>query len=201
MTESGTGSALDALRALAGPLFDAVTSSGVAITVTDPRLDDDPIIYANSAFEDLTGFATKEVLGRNCRFLQTDGSDPAVVKSIASALSRHEAVTVDVLNQRRDGTRFWNRLNITTIRDAEGAPAYRFATQADVTSEYADEAVAAQLKISRQKLVEANERLRVAQSIAGAAGAWEWDSIPWRRLKVCRPPPSSRRCIPTTACG
>lgn len=175
MTKPGTGFALDALRTLAGPLFDAVASSGVAVTVTDPRLDDDPIIYTNSAFEDLTGFAATEILGRNCRFLQTEGSDPAVVKAIASALSKHEAVTVDVLNRRRDGSKFWNRLNITTIRDAEGAPAYRFATQADVTSEYADEALAVQLKISRQKLVEANERLRVAQSIAGAAGAWEWD--------------------------
>ncbi len=175
MTRPQTGSALDALRTLAGPLFDAVASSGLAVTVTDPRLDDDPIVYVNRAFEDLTGFAAKNVLGRNCRFLQSAASDAAVAKSIALALSQHEAVTVDVLNERRDGTTFWNRLNIATILDADGAPAYRFATQADVTSEYADEAIAAQLKISRQKLVEANERLRVAQSIAGAAGAWEWD--------------------------
>ena len=173
--EPRAGSALDALRALAGPLFDAVASSGLAITVTDPRLEDDLIVYVNEAFEALTGYAAAEVIGRNCRFLQADAVDSIAVRSIAMALQKHEAVTVDLLNQRRDGTTFWNRLNVTTIQDARGAPVYRFATQADVSSDYADDATAAQLKISRQKLVEAKERLRVAQGIAGAAGAWEWD--------------------------
>ncbi len=173
--EPWAGAALEALRALAGPLFDAVASSGLAITVTDPRLEDDPIIYVNEAFEALTGYTAKDVIGRNCRFLQADTVDPIVVRSIAMALQQHEAITVDLLNRRLDDTTFWNRLNITTIHDAHGAPVYRFATQADVTSDYADSATAAQLQISRQKLVEAKERLRVAQGIAGAAGAWEWD--------------------------
>jgi len=167
--------ALDALHALAGPLFDALVKSGVAVTVTDPRRDDDPIVYVNAAFESLTGYSAREAVGRNCRFLQDAATDREMVAFIAEGLRRDGAVTADILNRRRDGAPFWNRLNITTLRDADGAPAYRFATQADVTGEYTDEVVVEQLRVSRQRLAEAQEQLRVAQAIAGAAGAWEWD--------------------------
>jgi PAS domain S-box-containing protein len=169
------GQALAGLRALSGPLFDALSKSGVAITVTDPRRDDDPIVYVNAAFEALTGYSALEVVGRNCRFLQDPTSDADTTARIAKSLEADGAVTADILNRRKDGSPFWNRLNITTLRDPEGVEAYRFATQTDVTGEYADEVMVEQLRLSRQKLAEAQERLRVAQSIAGAAGAWEWD--------------------------
>ena len=169
------GQALDALRALAGPLFDALSQSGVAVVVTDPRREDDPIVYVNAAFETLTGYAAREAVGRNCRFLQDGATDAATTWRIAETLTKDGAVTADVLNRRKDGSVFWNRVNITTLPDADGGPAYRFATQVDVTGEYSDEVVVEQLRVSRQKLVEAQERLRVAQAIAGAAGAWEWD--------------------------
>lgn len=169
------GQALEALRALAGPLFDALVTSGVAVIVTDPRREDDPIVYVNAAFEALTGYSAREAVGRNCRFLQDTAVDRQTVSRIAEALRCDGTVTADILNQRRDESPFWNRLNITTLRDENGAPAYRFATLTDVTGEYADDVVVEQLRVSRQRLAEAQERLRVAQSIAGAAGAWEWD--------------------------
>ncbi|WP_165186489.1 hybrid sensor histidine kinase/response regulator [Caulobacter soli] len=169
------GQALEALRALAGPLFDALVKSGVAVTVTDPRREDDPIVYVNAAFETLTGYSTREAVGRNCRFLQDPAADRETVSRIAEALRTDGSAVADILNRRRDGSLFWNRLSITTLLDAEGKPAYRFATQTDVTGEYVDEAVVEQLRVSRQRLAEAQERLRVAQAIAGAAGAWEWD--------------------------
>uniref|UniRef100_B0T3W1 histidine kinase n=1 Tax=Caulobacter sp. (strain K31) TaxID=366602 RepID=B0T3W1_CAUSK len=169
------GQALAALRALAGPLFDALVNSGVAVTVTDPRREDDPIVYVNAAFETLTGYSAREAIGRNCRFLQDVAVDRDTVSRIAEALARDGAAAADILNRRRDETPFWNRLNITTLRDDSGAAVYRFATQVDVTGEYADEIVVEHLRVSRQRLAEAQERLRVAQAIAGAAGAWEWD--------------------------
>ena len=175
--DSGAGQALSALRALAGPLFDALVSSGVAVTVTDPRREDDPIVYVNAAFETLTGYSAREAVGRNCRFLQDVAVDRDAVSRIAEGMRRDGAVTADILNRRRDGAPFWNRLNITTLRDDSGAALYRFATQADVTGEYTDEIVVEQLRVSRQRLTEAQERLRVAQAVAGAAGAWEWDIV------------------------
>jgi PAS domain S-box-containing protein len=166
---------LTALRMLSGPLFDALAGSGVAITVTDPRLPDDPVIYVNGAFETLTGFAAAEVLGRNCRFLQAEAVDPDTIARIRTTLALDGAVSADLLNRRRDGGLFWNRLHITTIWDGQGRAAYRMATQADVSGEYADEDIAERLRASRRRLIEAQERLRVVQASSGAAGAWEWD--------------------------
>jgi PAS domain S-box-containing protein len=169
------GRALEALRALAGPLFDALEKSGVAVAVTDPRREDDPVVYVNAAFETLTGYSAREAVGRNCRFLQDAAVDRATVSRIAQTLQHDGTAAADILNRRRDGSPFWNRLSITTLRDRDGAPVYRFATLADVTGEYADDILAEQLRVGRQRLAEAQERLRVAQAIAGAAGAWEWD--------------------------
>ncbi|MEP9353433.1 PAS domain-containing protein [Xanthobacter sp. KR7-65] len=167
--------ALDELRALAGPLFAAMAATGTAVVVTNPRLADDPIIYANAAFEALSGYAIAEVLGRNSRFLQTEETDPTAVAEIAAALDANAPVVVDLLNRRRDGSSFWNRVSITPLRDASGAAMFRLGTHTDVSGEHADASVAEELRLSRMKLAEARERLRVAQAIAGAAGAWEWD--------------------------
>ena len=169
------GAAFEALRALAGPFFDALARSGVAIIVTNPRRADDPIVYVNAAFETLTGYSANAATGRNCRFLQDPAADQEVAARLAETLEKDGAGTADLLNRRRDGSSFWNRLSMTTLADADGAPLYRLATLADVTGEYADEVVVEQLRVSRQRLAEAQERLRVAQSSAGAAGAWEWD--------------------------
>jgi len=58
---------------LANLLFKVINSSTDSVVVTDARRPDNPIIFANPAFERLTGYASAEIEGRNCRFLQ--GSD------------------------------------------------------------------------------------------------------------------------------
>jgi PAS domain S-box-containing protein len=170
-----------ALAALGGPWLAAVAASGVAIVVTDPCLPDDPVIYVNTAFEALTGYSAAEAVGRNCRFLQPEPADAEARGRIRAALATGAPVTADLLNRRRDGERFWNRISITTIRDERGALTFHLATQVDVSSEYADDAAARELRLSRRKLAEVQERLRVVQAVAGAAGAWEWD-IAGKRL-------------------
>lgn len=54
----------------------AITFSRLPLCVTDPTLPDGPIVFANQAFYDLTGYDESEVLGNNCRFLQGEGTDP-----------------------------------------------------------------------------------------------------------------------------
>ncbi|TCH99103.1 PAS domain S-box protein [Roseococcus sp. SYP-B2431] len=163
------------LAALGGPWLEALTASAVAIVLTDALLPDDPILHVNPAFEALTGYPAAEALGRNCRFLQPEPAETEARARIREALATDAPVTADLLNRRRDGERFWNRISIATIRDGHGAPAFRLATQADVSSEYADDPAARELRASRRSLAEVQERLRVVQSVAGAAGAWEWD--------------------------
>jgi two-component system, chemotaxis family, CheB/CheR fusion protein len=98
----------------------AIESAVNGIIITDPQDNHNPIRYANRGFMTLTGYRADEVLGRDCRFLQCEETDPEAVRKIRTAVARAEPVRVTLLNQRKDGTRFWNDLHITPMLDANG---------------------------------------------------------------------------------
>jgi hypothetical protein len=75
-----------------------------------------------------------EVLGRNCRFLQGPDTDPAAVAEIRAAVDEKRACVVEILNYRRDGTPFWNRLSITPVRNERGEVTHYIGIQSDVTA-------------------------------------------------------------------
>lgn len=137
------------LRRQAGPLFAVIERSGMALVATDAGRPDNPVVFVNDAFSVLTGYPKEEVLGRNCRFLQSPKSDPAAIEEMRRAVVRSRPTTTDVLNLRRDGSPFWNRVTITPIPDA--SQTLFVGTMADVTSEHG----------------------RVG--LGGAGGTWEWD--------------------------
>ena len=83
-----------------------------SFVITDPRLEDNPIVFVNQAFCRLTGYSFAEVGGRNCRFLQGKDTNPDTIRAIHEAIEGREALTADILNYRKDGTPFWNRLRI-----------------------------------------------------------------------------------------
>jgi phosphoserine phosphatase RsbU/P len=112
----------------------ALDVAAEGITIADARLPDRPLIYANEGFERVTGYAVAEVVGRNCRFLQGPGTDPAAVAEIRSALAGQRECVVEILNYRRDGTAFWNRLSITPVRNELGAVTHHIGIQSDVTA-------------------------------------------------------------------
>ena len=112
----------------------ALAAAAEGITIADARLPDRPLIYANEGFERMTGYPVAEVLGRNCRFLQGPGSDPAVVAEIRAAIAGQRECVVEILNYRRDGTSFWNRLSITPVRDGRGEVTHFIGIQSDVTA-------------------------------------------------------------------
>ncbi len=111
----------------------AVGAISEGVLLTDPHRADDPIIYVNPAFEQMTGFTADEVLGRNCRFLQGPGTDPEAVSGIRAALAAERAITVELLNYRKDGTPFWNRLSISPVQDVSGTLSHFVGVQQDVT--------------------------------------------------------------------
>ncbi len=121
--------------------FAAVQMSRMPMCLTDPHRADNPIIFCNQAFEHLSGYNQDEILGRNCRFLQGDGTDPATVAAIGRALAANEDVHEEVLNYRKDGTPFWNALFISPVTDPGGTLIYHFASQLDVTRRREAEAV------------------------------------------------------------
>ena len=104
------------------------------VTIADARLPDRPLIYVNEGFERVTGYPAAEVLGRNCRFLQGPDTDPAAVAGIRAAVAGERECVVEILNYRRDGTPFWNRLSITPVRDETGEVTHFIGIQSDVTA-------------------------------------------------------------------
>jgi PAS domain S-box-containing protein len=123
----------DGLQDRGNIFFAAVEMTRMPMVVTDPRRPDNPIVFANGAFFDLTGYSDEEVIGRNCRFLQGPQTDPRTVDEVRLAVKERRAVAVDLLNYRKDGTPFWNALFIGPIFDKGGELLYFFASQMDIT--------------------------------------------------------------------
>jgi len=91
-----------------------------ALVVTNPALEDNPIVYVNRAFERVTGYNASAVIGRNCRFLQGKDTSKATVRKMGEAIEKEEPITVNLLNYRADGEPFWNNLHIEPVRDENG---------------------------------------------------------------------------------
>jgi PAS domain S-box-containing protein len=103
------------------------------MVVVDARQADCPIVLANHAFLELTGYSAEDVVGRNCRFLQGDGTSPLAIAQIRLAIDEQRDITIELLNYKKDGAPFWNQLHLSHIRDDGGEVAYIFASQVDVT--------------------------------------------------------------------
>jgi PAS domain S-box-containing protein len=183
MTAAGGGmaAAVDELRRLAGPMFAAVDRSGMAVLVTDPRRPGNPIVFVNEAFKAYTGYSADEAVGRNPRFLQGPGTDTVTLRRLAEAVSAAREIEVEILNYRKDGSPFWQRLFISPLFDEEANLAFFFGSQVDVTAAHDAQSNELKLRLRQRELDEANERLRITLELSGAAAAWEW-RIPEGRL-------------------
>lgn len=105
------------------------------VTLSDPDLEDSPIIYANKAFERLTGYSQEEIIGHNCRFLQGDDRDQSERYQIAEALKNHQVAEVTLRNYRKDGTLFYNHLKIVPLFDRKQRVIYYLGVQYDITKQ------------------------------------------------------------------
>jgi diguanylate cyclase (GGDEF)-like protein/PAS domain S-box-containing protein len=109
------------------------TPSGV--TVVDVRLPDQPIVYANQAFRELAGLSSEEILGRNCRLMQSPDTDAGAVARIRTAVAEGRSCRETVLNLRGpERTPWWNELHLAPVHDADGTVVQYIGVQVDVTS-------------------------------------------------------------------
>lgn len=111
----------------------AIRATRNGIIISDARLPDCPIIFANPAFEELTGYSAEEVLGQNCRFLQGDEHDQPGLAELRAALREARGVDVVVRNYRKDGSAFWNELRLAPILSESGELTHFIGVQTDVT--------------------------------------------------------------------
>nr|WP_229510645.1 MULTISPECIES: response regulator [unclassified Massilia] len=139
--------------------FAAVEMTRMPMVVTDPRQPDDPIVFVNRAFLDLTLYEEKDLIGRNCRLLQGPQTNPETVAEVRAALAERRAVALDILNYKADGTPFWNGLYIGPIFDQDGELLYFFASQIDITER----------RMSEHSSLQAQKMEAIGQLTAGMA--------------------------------
>ncbi|XP_007043127.2 PREDICTED: phototropin-2 isoform X1 [Theobroma cacao] len=99
--------------------------------ITDPRLPDNPIIFASDSFLELTEYTREEILGRNCRFLQGPETDQATVSEIRDAIREQREITVQLINYTKSGKKFWNLFHLQPMRDQKGELQYFIGVQLD----------------------------------------------------------------------
>jgi len=119
-------------------LIETVGASPLAMVVSNPHLPDNPIEVANAAFCNLTGYSEAEIIGRNCRFLAGESTEPWVTGEIREALRDRRPLLVDILNYKKDGTPFRNGVMITPLFDPEGGLAWFLGSQVDLGEPSAD---------------------------------------------------------------
>lgn len=111
----------------------ALNAASNGIVITDALNPEHPIIYHNPAFEQMTGYSHKEILGRNCRFLQNDDRDQEGLEKIRTAIEKARKCRVILRNYRKDGTLFWNELTISPVLDESGKVTHFIGIQNDIS--------------------------------------------------------------------
>jgi PAS domain S-box-containing protein len=141
------------------PFAAAVRATRMAMCITNPALKDNPIVFCNEAFQDLTGYGREEVIGQNCRFLQGPDTNPGAVDRLREAIASETNIALDLLNYRKNGSTFWNALYLSPVRGEDGQVKFFFASQVDVTQR-----VVAHAALRQQRdIVEREVALRTAE--------------------------------------
>ncbi|MDR9433478.1 MAG: PAS domain-containing protein [Spiribacter sp.] len=104
------------------------------ITLSDPDQPDNPIVFANRVFTEMTGYDQNEIIGRNCRFLHGDDRDQPGLEQIRQALNKGEGTEVTLRNYKKSGQLFHNQLTIQPLKDEQGNLMYYLGVQYDITA-------------------------------------------------------------------
>lgn len=115
----------------------AVAASNAGIVISNPNLPNHPIVYANEAFEKITGYPQTEIIGRNCRFLQGPHTSRDAVDALKQAIEERRDITLRLLNYRKSGREFWNELTISPVSLVEKGLTGFIGVQRDVSAEVA----------------------------------------------------------------
>ena len=105
------------------------------VTLADPDQEDLPLVYANKAFETITGYTQEDTIGKNCRFLQGSEHDQEGVDQLREAIKNKKPVEVTLKNYRKNGELFYNHLNMTPLFDSHGNILYFLGVQYEITEQ------------------------------------------------------------------
>nr|AML78086.1 putative LOV domain-containing protein [Homalosorus pycnocarpos] len=107
-------------------LREALQRAEFNFVLTDPRIEDNPIVYASDGFLQMTGYTAEEVLGRNCRFLQGPATNRHTIIEIRDAIREERACQVSILNYTKQGKPFWNLFHMAPVYSKEDGRVVHF---------------------------------------------------------------------------
>ncbi len=113
----------------------SVEASPNGLTIITKDNLDYQIVYANLAFQKMTGYSKEEVLGGNCKFIQGVETDFSSVEKIRNAIKKDQMVQVTLKNYKKDGTWFWNKITLSPVFNQQNTCTHFICTQEDVTKQ------------------------------------------------------------------
>ncbi|MBL0375485.1 PAS domain-containing protein [Rhizobium sp. KVB221] len=132
-TQRAAEAAVEGFRQDLGPFVVAAETTRMAMLFTDSTQPGNPIIFANDAFLELTGYAREEVLGQNFNFLMSHGTDGDALARLDAAFSSASRGGSEICYRRKDGSEFWSAIQINPVRDHSGSVVQHFASFVDLT--------------------------------------------------------------------
>jgi len=166
-----------------GPFVVAAEKTRMAMVFADAKESNKPLIFANDAFLELTGYARDEVLGQDFDFLLAHGADAESLATIESEFREDSKGGSEVRYRRKDGSEFWAGVFITPVRDSDGTIVQYFASFVDLTKHKDDQAQ------SRMLIDELNHRVKNTLATV--------QSIVWQALRTASDPKAIREAIET----
>ena len=140
-----------------------IDASNDGIVVAEQEGEDNILIYANSAFERLTGYPRDEILYQDCRFLQGTDRNQLGISAIRQAIRNGQPCRQILRNYRKDGSAFWNELSITPVFNESDQLTYFIGIQRDVSREVEAQERVRELQDEVQALKEQLAALNPAQ--------------------------------------
>ena len=111
-----------------------VENSTFGISVSDTNIHDLPLVYINPAFTSITGYTKEDAIGQNCRFMKGPETNEEALIGIREALRNKKVHSVELINYRKNGQKFWNRLTLFPVCGTSGEPDFIVGYQIDVTA-------------------------------------------------------------------
>ncbi len=150
----------------------AIEASSQGIIIVDAKTQGLPIIYANRAFTEITGYPAEEVVGRNCRFLHGDDANQPGLQVIRQAIAEEREGVAAIRNYRKDGSAFWNELLVAPVRDTRGTVTHFVGIQRDISvrraAEQALDAALNDLRVANERLSREKEYTHAVLRTVGA---------------------------------
>ena len=168
---------IEGFRQQGGIFVEAVRLTRMPMMVTDARLPGNPIVFANNAFVELSGYAMEELVGQDPHFLNGPGTDPEAVRQYTRSMEERRDETLEIQQYRKDGTPFRAMLFASPLDDGQGTITNHFLSYLDITRRFdAEEGLRlltqeleARVAARTLELEDANERL--ARLVGGQGDA------------------------------